>query len=89
MTLHYMTEQADAGDIIAQRPVDIAFEDTALTLFEKVAQAAVELFPGDLPPHQGRARPAYTARSNAGDLLWRENPGRWADCLGQTGSWAL
>jgi methionyl-tRNA formyltransferase len=44
VTLHYMTEQADAGDIIAQRPVDIAFEDTALTLFEKVARAAVELF---------------------------------------------
>jgi methionyl-tRNA formyltransferase len=44
VTLHYMTEHADAGDIIAQRPVAIAFEDTALTLFEKVAQAAVELF---------------------------------------------
>ena len=43
VTLHYMVEQADAGDIIAQRVVPIAFEDTALTLFEKVAQAAVEL----------------------------------------------
>jgi methionyl-tRNA formyltransferase len=48
-TLHYMTEQADAGDIIAQRAVDIAFEDTALTLFEKVAQAAVELFRETFP----------------------------------------
>jgi methionyl-tRNA formyltransferase len=44
VTLHYMTEEPDAGDIIAQRPVDIAFEDTALTLFKKVAQAALELF---------------------------------------------
>jgi methionyl-tRNA formyltransferase len=44
VTLHYMVEQADAGDIIAQRVVPIAFEDTALTLFEKVAEAAVELF---------------------------------------------
>ncbi|HSF31006.1 MAG TPA: formyltransferase [Candidatus Tectomicrobia bacterium] len=49
VTLHYMTEQADAGDIIAQRPVDIAFEDTALTLFEKVAQAAVELLRQTFP----------------------------------------
>jgi methionyl-tRNA formyltransferase len=44
VTLHYMAEEADAGDIIAQRVVEIAFEDTALTLFNKVAQAAVALF---------------------------------------------
>jgi methionyl-tRNA formyltransferase len=49
VTLHYMVEQADAGDIIAQRAVDIAFEDTALTLFEKVAQAALELFRETFP----------------------------------------
>jgi methionyl-tRNA formyltransferase len=49
VTLHYMTEQADAGDIIAQRAVDIAFEDTAATLFEKVAQAAAELFRETFP----------------------------------------
>jgi methionyl-tRNA formyltransferase len=48
-TLHYMTAQADAGDIIAQRVVDIAFEDTALTLFQKVSQAAVELFQDTFP----------------------------------------
>ena len=49
VTLHYMIAQADAGDIIAQRVVPIAFEDTALTLFEKVAQAAVELFRETFP----------------------------------------
>jgi methionyl-tRNA formyltransferase len=49
VTLHSMTEQADAGDIIAQRPVNIAFADTALTLFERVAQAAVELFRETFP----------------------------------------
>lgn len=49
VTLHYMTEEPDAGDIIAQRPVDIAFEDTALTLFKKVAQAALELFRETFP----------------------------------------
>jgi methionyl-tRNA formyltransferase len=49
VTLHYMTEQADAGDIIAQYAVDIAFEDTASTLFEKVAQAAAELFRETFP----------------------------------------
>ena len=49
VTLHYMSAQVDAGDIIAQRVVPIAFEDTALTLFEKVAQAAVELFRDTFP----------------------------------------
>jgi methionyl-tRNA formyltransferase len=49
VTLHYMTEHADAGDIIAQRAVDIAFEDTASTLFEKVTQAAVALFRETFP----------------------------------------
>jgi methionyl-tRNA formyltransferase len=49
VTLHYMNEEPDAGDIIAQRPVDIAFEDTALTLFTKVSRAALELFRVTLP----------------------------------------
>ena len=49
VTLHHMIAQADAGDIIAQRVVLIAFEDTALTLFEKVTQAAVELFRDTFP----------------------------------------
>jgi methionyl-tRNA formyltransferase len=49
VTLHHMTEEPDAGDIIAQRPVDIAFEDTALTLFNKVSQAALDLFRATLP----------------------------------------
>jgi methionyl-tRNA formyltransferase len=49
VTLHYMAEEPDAGDIIAQRRIDIAFEDTALTLFKKVAQAALELFRETFP----------------------------------------
>jgi methionyl-tRNA formyltransferase len=49
VTLHYMIQQADAGDIIAQRVVPIAFEDTALMLFERVAQAAVELLRETFP----------------------------------------
>jgi methionyl-tRNA formyltransferase len=49
VTLHYMTEEADAGDIIAQRAVDIAFEDTAQTLFQKISRAALELFQDTFP----------------------------------------
>ena len=70
MTLHYMIGQADAGDIVAQRVVPIAFEDTALTLFEKVAQAALELFRETFPLIKAGIAPR-AARSSAGDLLWR------------------
>jgi methionyl-tRNA formyltransferase len=57
VTLHYMTEEPDAGDIIAQRPVDIAFEDTALTLFKKITQTALELFQATFPFIKAGAAP--------------------------------
>ncbi len=44
VTLHYMVERADAGDIIAQRHVPIDLRDTALSLFRKMAAAAAQLF---------------------------------------------
>jgi methionyl-tRNA formyltransferase len=49
VTLHYMDERADHGDIIAQRPVPIAVEDTALTLSRKLTAAARDLV-GDTYP---------------------------------------
>ena len=49
VTLHYMVEKSDAGDIVAQRKVPIAFEDTALTLYGKLNVAAGEMFAKVLP----------------------------------------
>ncbi|MFQ5539509.1 MAG: formyltransferase [Candidatus Binatia bacterium] len=43
VTLHYMIDKADAGDIVAQKPVAIEIEDTALTLFHKLTAAATQL----------------------------------------------
>jgi methionyl-tRNA formyltransferase len=40
-TLHYMVEKPDAGDIVDQEKVDIAFTDTAFDVFGKVTDAAV------------------------------------------------
>jgi methionyl-tRNA formyltransferase len=40
VTLHYMDQWADHGDIIAQRAVPISVEDTALTLSRKLTVAA-------------------------------------------------
>lgn len=49
VTLHVMEEKPDAGDIVGQVPVPIAFEDTAGTLFGKMERAAADLLDGLLP----------------------------------------
>jgi len=49
ITLHLMTEKPDAGDIVGQVKVPITFEDTALTLFGKMEDAASGLLAGLLP----------------------------------------
>ena len=43
VTLHHMTEAADAGDIVGQRPIDIAPDDTALTLYRRMVKTGVDL----------------------------------------------
>lgn len=49
VTIHYMGEGIDTGDIIAQKKVEIEFKDTALTLREKLNQASFELLEETLP----------------------------------------
>ncbi len=49
VTLHFMTEKPDAGDIVGQAKVPIDFEDTALTLFGKMEKAAGALLDELLP----------------------------------------
>jgi len=61
VTLHVMTEKPDAGDIVGQAAVPIAFEDTALTLFGKLEKAAESLMSELLP------------RIAAGDIPRRPN----------------
>ncbi len=43
VTLHYMEEKPDRGDIVAQRAVPITDDDTAHTLFQKMTAAAALL----------------------------------------------
>jgi methionyl-tRNA formyltransferase len=49
VTLHYMVEKADAGDIVAQKRVPIALDDTALTLYRKLTRAARSLMEETYP----------------------------------------
>ncbi len=50
LTLHVMEVKPDAGDMIARIEVPITFDDTALTLFVKMAAAAARLM-RDVLPH--------------------------------------
>jgi methionyl-tRNA formyltransferase len=49
VTLHHMVARADAGDIVAQREVEITDDDTALTLYRKIAPLGAALI-GDYHP---------------------------------------
>ncbi|MBO2944971.1 methionyl-tRNA formyltransferase [Paenibacillus sp. F411] len=49
ITLMYMAEGLDTGDMIAKREVQILEQDTAGTLFEKLSQAGAELLKEQLP----------------------------------------
>jgi UDP-4-amino-4-deoxy-L-arabinose formyltransferase/UDP-glucuronic acid dehydrogenase (UDP-4-keto-hexauronic acid decarboxylating) len=49
VTLHHMTEAADAGDIVGQKRVVVDFEDTALSLYRKLCAKADELLAEVLP----------------------------------------
>jgi methionyl-tRNA formyltransferase len=49
VTLHYMEEKPDRGDIVAQKRVAITPEDTALTLFARLTPLAAELIKETYP----------------------------------------
>jgi UDP-4-amino-4-deoxy-L-arabinose formyltransferase/UDP-glucuronic acid dehydrogenase (UDP-4-keto-hexauronic acid decarboxylating) len=49
VTLHYMTAQPDAGDIVSQRKFGISSDDTARSLHDKMAKASAELLASVLP----------------------------------------
>src|ERR1700730_6506436 len=44
VTIHYLDEGIDTGDIIAQRPVSLEPTDTGETLYRKLEKVSVELF---------------------------------------------
>lgn len=63
VTLHYMVEKPDAGDIVSQKEVAIAFEDDVSTLYMKLVSAARELM-RDILPHI--AAGTFTGRAQTG-----------------------
>jgi methionyl-tRNA formyltransferase len=57
VTLHYMDEKPDHGDIVAQRAVPIGRDDTALTLTRAMAAAARELLRVVVPQLEAGSAP--------------------------------
>ncbi|PKN21004.1 MAG: formyltransferase [Deltaproteobacteria bacterium HGW-Deltaproteobacteria-6] len=49
VTLHFMVDKPDAGDIVGQQEVNIDFQDTARTLYDKLCAAAGQLLNNLLP----------------------------------------
>jgi len=49
VTLHYMTEKADSGDVIGQLEFEIADEDDIKTVYEKTVTASLEILRRFLP----------------------------------------
>ncbi len=43
VTLHHMTAEADAGDIVAQQAIDIEPEDTAFALYTRMVKVGVDV----------------------------------------------
>ena len=57
VTLHYIDEGLDTGDIIAQKKVDVEMTDTGGTLYRKLELAALELFQRTWPSIESGSAP--------------------------------
>ncbi len=84
VTLHHMTAKPDAGDIVGQKKIAIADDDTAKSLFAKAEKATVELLDDVLPRVlKGTARRVAQDESKAtyfggrrpedGQIDWTQN----------------
>jgi methionyl-tRNA formyltransferase len=83
ITLHYMEEKADRGDIVAQHRIPITPEDTAATLLAQMTAAAGQLFREAYPRlrsgraerlPQDHAQSSYFGgrRPEDGQIDWRQ-----------------
>jgi methionyl-tRNA formyltransferase len=92
VTLHHMTAEADAGDIVAQQPIDIEPDDTALTLYTRMVKIGVELlldaYPAVLastapriPQDHARATVFPRRRPEDGRVEWTWPAARIADMI--------
>jgi methionyl-tRNA formyltransferase len=73
-TLHYMTEKADAGDIVDQQAVPILPDDTAFQVFSKITVAAEIVLWRTMPALIAGSAPRKTQDAAAGSYFGRRRP---------------
>jgi methionyl-tRNA formyltransferase len=73
-TLHYMVEKPDAGPIIAQEPVPIGIDDTALLVSQAIAAAASRLLVRTLPALASGPPPARPMNLSKGSYFGGRTP---------------
>lgn len=73
-TLHYMVAKPDAGDIVDQEKVTIAFTDTAHDLFNKVTDAAVTVLRRAWPRLADGTAPSVPMDLSAGSYFGGRKP---------------
>lgn len=74
VTLHRMVAKADAGDIVAQQIVPIAWEDTARSLYGKLCRAAALLLDETLPLIKAGNTPGYPQDLTTGSYYGGRTP---------------
>jgi UDP-4-amino-4-deoxy-L-arabinose formyltransferase/UDP-glucuronic acid dehydrogenase (UDP-4-keto-hexauronic acid decarboxylating) len=74
VTLHYMVERADAGDIVGQETVTIDDRDTALTLSRKLTPLAAGLITRFHPRIVAGTAPRIAQNLKAGSYFGRRTP---------------
>ncbi len=92
-TMHLMVRSVYAGDIITQRAVPIAPDDTARQVYDKVAMSAVEVFKACYPfsPEQLAARqpqdPSVSSYHKYGEFDFSRRRIDWGRPVGELHRW--
>lgn len=68
VTLHYVDENVDSGDVVAQQPIPYDWEDTGETLYLKAGQVMIDLFKSSYPTLRQGALPRIPQDPNRGSL---------------------
>jgi methionyl-tRNA formyltransferase len=68
VSLHYVDEGIDSGDIVAQLPVHYGWEDTGGTLYAKAGQAMIDLFKSAYPNIRTHELPRIKQDPSKGSL---------------------
>jgi methionyl-tRNA formyltransferase len=74
VTLHYMIDKPDAGDIVGRKEVVIDFADTAKTLYNKLCRAAALLLDDLLPLMKMGLTPSIKQNLEAGSYYGGRRP---------------